>query len=67
VQRDRRLQREQRPPSPSLFATERRTPMSAAGFRKQLAVIGVGAGLPFPIQWRRSEPPILLTKVCSFW
>jgi len=44
----RRLQREQAPPSPYLFTTERRTPMSAAGFRKQLAVIGVAAGLPFP-------------------
>ena len=45
----RRLQREQRPPSPYLFTTERRTPMSAAGFRKQLAVIGLAAKPPFPV------------------
>ena len=45
----RRLQREQGPPSPYLFTTERRTPMTAAGFRKQLAVIGVAAELPFPV------------------
>ena len=44
----RRLQREQRPPSPYLFTTERRTPMSAAGFRKQLAVIGGGSRTPLP-------------------
>ena len=44
----RRLQREQAPPSPYLFTTERRTPMSTAEFRKQLAVIGVAATLPYP-------------------
>ena len=38
----RRLQRDQAPPSPFLFTTERRTPMSAAGFRKQLAMIRGG-------------------------
>ena len=56
----RRLQREQRPPSPYLFTTERRTPMSAAGFRKQLAVIGVAAELPFPIH------PHMLRHACGF-
>ena len=56
----RRLQREQAPPSPYLFTTERRTPMSAAGFRKQLAVIGVAAGLPFPIH------PHMLRHACGF-
>ena len=29
-----------------LFTSERRTPISAAGFRKQLAVIGLAAGSP---------------------
>ena len=56
----RRLQREQAPPSPYLFTTERRTPMSAAGFRKQLAVIGVAAGLPFPVH------PHMLRHACGF-
>src|SRR3954447_21619780 len=35
----RRLQGEQMPASRYVFTTERRTPVSAAGFRKQLAVI----------------------------
>src|SRR3954451_8200597 len=35
----RRLQREQAPPSPYLFTTERRGPMTPATFRKLLAVI----------------------------
>ena len=56
----RRLQREQAPPSPYLFTTERRTPVSASGFRKQLAVIGVAAGLPFPIH------PHMLRHACGF-
>ena len=34
--------------------------MSAAGFRKQLALIGVAAGLPFPIH------PHLLRHACGF-
>src|SRR3954451_24785369 len=56
----RRLQREQALPSPYLFTTERRGPMSAAGFRKQLAVIGAAAGLPFPIH------PHMLRHACGF-
>ena len=56
----RRLQREQDPPSLYLCTTERRTPMNAAGFRKQLAVIGVAAGLPFPIH------PHMLRHACGF-
>ena len=56
----RRLQREQRPPSPYLFTTERRTPMTAAGFRKQLAVIGAAAELPFPVH------PHMLRHACGF-
>src|SRR5215213_6989229 len=54
----RRLQREQVPPSPYLFTTERRTPMSAAGFRKQLAVIGMAAAFPFPVH------PHMLRHAC---
>ena len=46
--------------SPDLFTTERQTPRSAAGFRKQLAVIGVAAELPFPIH------PRMLRNACSF-
>ena len=56
----RRLQREQAPPSPYLFTTERRTPMSAAGFRKQVAMIGVAAELPFPVH------PHMLRHACGF-
>jgi site-specific recombinase XerD len=56
----RRLHREQASPSPYLFTTERRTPMTAAGFRKQLTVIGVAAKLPFPIH------PHMLRHACGF-
>jgi integrase len=48
----RRLHREQVPPSPYVFTTERLTPMTAAGFRKQLARIGTAAELPFPVSIR---------------
>ena len=56
---ERRLQRAEAP-SPYLLTTERRTPMSAAGFRKQLAVIETAAGLPFPIH------PHVLRHACGF-
>src|SRR3712207_2235835 len=42
----RRLQREQAPPSPYVFTTERRTPMTAAGLRKLLTCIGEAAEFP---------------------
>ena len=45
----RRLKREQVPASPYVFTTERRGPMSTAGFRKLLARVGEAAGTPFPI------------------
>ena len=48
------------PPSPYLFTTKRRTPTSAAGFRKQLAVIGVAAELLFPVH------PHMLRHACGF-
>ena len=45
----RRLENKQAPPSPYVFTTERRTPMTAAAFRKQLSTIGKAAELPFPV------------------
>jgi type 1 fimbriae regulatory protein FimB/type 1 fimbriae regulatory protein FimE len=48
------------PPSPYLFTAERRTPTSATGFRKQLAVIEVAAELLFPVH------PHMLRHACGF-
>ncbi len=45
----RRLRREQQPTSTFVFTTERRAPMTTAGFRKLLSRIGEAARLPFPI------------------
>lgn len=45
----RRLKREQVLTSPYVFTTERRGPMTPAGFRKLLSRIGEAAELPFPI------------------
>ena len=45
----RRLKREQQPISRFVFTTERRAPMTSAGFRKLLSRIGEAARLPFPI------------------
>jgi integrase len=45
----RRLKREQRPPSPFVFTSERGAPCTRAGFRKMLARLGVVAGIEFPI------------------
>lgn len=56
----RRLQREQSPPSPYAFTTKRRTPITAAAFRKQLSRIGAAAGLPFPVH------PHMLRHACGF-
>ena len=44
----RRLQREQAPPSPYLFTTERRTPMSAAGLQKAAGGDRGGGRTPLP-------------------
>jgi site-specific recombinase XerD len=60
VRAPRRLQREQAPSSPYLFTTERHSPMTAAGFRKQLTVIGLAAKLPFPIH------PHMLRHACGY-
>ena len=56
----RRLQREQSPPSPYAFTTKRRTPITAAAFRKQLARIGQAAEFPFPVH------PHMLRHACGF-
>ncbi len=56
----RRLQREQAPPSPYVFTTERRTPMTAAGVRKLLTRIGEAADFPFPVH------PHMLRHACGF-
>ena len=44
----RRLKREQTPPSPYVFTTERKAPVTPAGFRMLLTAIGEAAALPFP-------------------
>ena len=56
----RRLQREQAPPSPYVFTTERRTPMTPAGLRKLLTRIGQAAAFPFPVH------PHMLRHACGF-
>ena len=56
----RRLHREQVPSSPYLFTTERGSPMTAAGFRKQLSRIGQAADFPFPVH------PHMLRHACGF-
>src|SRR4051794_38510859 len=56
----RRLQREQAPPSPYLFTTERRGPMTPATFRKLLTMIGEAAEFPFPVH------PHMLRHACGF-
>ena len=45
--------------SPYVFITERLTPMTVAGFRKQLARIGQAALLPCPIH------PHMLRHACG--
>jgi integrase len=45
----RRLRREQEPPSPFVFTSERGSPFTTAGFRKMLARLGVAAGIGFPV------------------
>jgi type 1 fimbriae regulatory protein FimB/type 1 fimbriae regulatory protein FimE len=45
----RRLKREQEPPSPFIFTSERGAPLSPAAFRKMFARLGKQAGIPFPV------------------
>src|SRR3954447_17142338 len=56
----RRLQREQRPSSPYVFTTKRKTPITAAAFRKQLSRIAAEAEFPFPVH------PHMLRHSCGF-
>src|SRR3954454_1650476 len=56
----RRLQREQRPSSPYAFTTKRKTPITAAAFRKQLSRIAAEAEFPFPVH------PHMLRHACGF-
>ena len=55
----RRLKREQ-PESRHVFLTERRAPMTAAGFRKLIARTGESAELPFPVH------PHMLRHACRY-
>src|SRR5713101_6388862 len=55
----RRLLRSQ-PESRHVFLTERRSPMSAAGFRKMFARTGKGSEFPFPVH------PHMLRHACGY-
>jgi type 1 fimbriae regulatory protein FimB/type 1 fimbriae regulatory protein FimE len=55
----RRLMREQ-PESRHVFLTERRSPMSPAGFRKMLSRIGEESKFPFPVH------PHMLRHACGY-
>jgi integrase len=56
----RRLQREQDPPSPFVFTSERGAPFSTAGFAKLVARAGEAAGLGFKCH------PHMLRHACGF-
>jgi type 1 fimbriae regulatory protein FimB/type 1 fimbriae regulatory protein FimE len=56
----RRLQREQSPPSPYVFTTERRGPLTTSAVRKIVAMAGEAAGLPFRVH------PHMLRHGCGF-
>jgi type 1 fimbriae regulatory protein FimB/type 1 fimbriae regulatory protein FimE len=56
----RKLQREQDPPSPFVFTSERGAPFSTAGFAKIVARAGEAAGLGFPAH------PHMLRHACGF-
>lgn len=56
----RRLLREQDPPSPFVFTTERQGPMTPDGVRKLVTRIGQAAALPFPIH------PHMLRHACGY-
>jgi type 1 fimbriae regulatory protein FimE len=55
----RRLMREE-PESRHVFLTERRSPMTTAGFRKMMGRIGEGAKFPFPVH------PHMLRHACGY-
>ena len=56
----RRLKREQDPPSPFVFTSERGAPFTTAGWRKMVARLGVAAGLGFKAH------PHMLRHACGF-
>jgi integrase len=56
----RRLKREQDPPSPFVFTSERGSPFTTAGWRKMVARLGVAAKLEF------ATHPHMLRHACGF-
>jgi integrase len=56
----RRLKREQDPPSPFVFTSERSSPFTTAGWRKMVARLGVAAKLGF------ATHPHMLRHACGF-
>jgi integrase len=56
----RRLNREQEPPSPFVFTSERGSPFTTAGWRKMVARLGVAAKLGFKTH------PHMLRHACGF-
>ena len=56
----RRHKREQEPPSPFIFTSERGAPFTPAGFRKMIARLGVVAGFDFPVH------PHMLRHTCGY-
>ena len=56
----RRLKRDQEPPSPFVFTSERGAPFSTAGYRKMVARLGKAAGFDFPVH------PHQLRHACGF-
>ena len=56
----RRLRREQVPPSPYLFTTKRKGPMTADAFARLVASTGKAAGFPFPVHAH------MLRHACGF-
>ena len=56
----RRLKREQDPPSPFVFTSERGSPFTTAGWRKMVARLGVAAKLGF------ATHPHMLRHACGF-
>ena len=56
----RRHKREQEPPSPFIFTSERGAAFTPAGFRKMIARLGVVAGFDFPVH------PHMLRHACGY-
>jgi type 1 fimbriae regulatory protein FimB/type 1 fimbriae regulatory protein FimE len=56
----RRLKRDQEPPSPFVFTSQRGAPFSTAGWRKMMARLGVAAKLGFKAH------PHMLRHACGF-